>query len=170
MAKAYIGLDVHKEVIAIGIAFEGQDEAISHGKCSSDLERLLTAMRRMLKKYGLTKHDVRVCYEAGPCGFALARHLLRIGYKLDVVAPSLIPVRSGDKVKTDKRDARKLARLLRAGELTAVHVPDEADEVIRDLCRARTDAVTDQTRNRHRLGSFKQRRPPLLYCGFFRRP
>jgi len=154
MARAYIGLDVHKEVIAIGIAFAGKDEAISYGKCSGDIERLLTALRRVLKKHGLTKKDIRLCYEAGPCGFALVRHLLRIGYVVDVVAPSLTPTRSGERVKTDKRDARKLASLLRAGELTAVHVPDEADEVIRDLCRARTDAVTDETRNRHRLGSF----------------
>jgi len=154
MAKLYIGLDVHKEIIAIGLAFAGNDEPVHYGKCSSDIERLLTALRRVLKKSGLTKKEVKLCYEAGPCGFALARHLLRIGYDVDVVAPSLTPTRSGERVKTDKRDARKLASLLRAGELTSVNVPDEADEVIRDLCRARTDAVTDQTRNRHRLGSF----------------
>lgn len=154
MVTAYIGLDVHKTTISLAIAFSGDEDSISYGKCSSDISRLITTVRRLLKKYSLEKENVKICYEAGPSGFSLVRHLLRIGFDVIVVAPSLIPVKSGDRVKTDKRDARKLARLFRAGELTAVHVADQADEVIRDLCRARTDAVDSQTRARQRLISF----------------
>ncbi len=154
MQKVYIGLDVHKEKTVIAIAFSGTEEAIHHGKCSSDISRLLSAIRKLLKKHGLTKSDVRICYEAGPCGFAIARHFLRIGFDIVIIAPSLIPTKKGDRVKTDKRDARKLARLFRSGDLTAVHIPDSADEVIRDLCRARTDAVDDSVRNRQRLLAF----------------
>lgn len=152
MKVGYIGLDVHKERIVIGVALDG--EVFIHGKCSSDIGCLLKALRGFLKKYELKKGDVRICYEAGPTGFVLARHLLRLGYAVEVIAPSLIPTKSGDRVKTDKRDARKLARLHRAGELTAVHIPDAEDEVIRDLCRARTDAVDDQKRCKLRLTSF----------------
>ena len=154
MKKVYIGMDVHKEKTVIAIAFSGTDEAIHYGKCSSDAVRLVSALRKLLKKYELTKKDVRICYEAGPCGFALARHLLRLDFDVEIIAPSLIPSKKGDRIKTDKRDARKLARLFRAGELTAVHIPDSSDEVIRDLCRARTDAVDDSVRNRQRLLSF----------------
>lgn len=153
MKRVYIGLDTHKEQIVIAVSLD-HGEAIVYGSCPSDLLRFMTTLRGLLKKYELEKEDVWICYEAGPCGFTLARHLLRMGYHVDVVAPSLIPVKSGDKVKTDKRDAKKLARLYRAGELTSVHIPDEADEVIRDLCRARTDAIDDQTRIKHRLTSF----------------
>ena len=97
---------------------------------------------------------LRACYEAGPCGFGLARRLQQLGVECEVVAPSMMPKRSGDRVKTDKRDARKLARLLRAGELTAVYIPEPTDEAMRDLCRARTDAVDDRRRSRHRLKGF----------------
>jgi transposase len=95
-----------------------------------------------------------VCYEAGPTGFVIARRLAQLKIECIVTAPSLIPTRAGDRVKTDKRDAIKLARLLRAGELTAVHVPDATDEAIRDLCRARTDAVQDLRRGRQQLKAF----------------
>ncbi len=100
------------------------------------------------------KRILRACYEAGPCGFGLARRLRQLGVECEVVAPSMTPTRSGDRVKTDKRDARKLARLLRAGELTAVYIPEPTDEAMRDLCRARTDAVDDRRRSRHRLKGF----------------
>src|SRR5688572_18321397 len=89
---------------------------------------------------------LRVCYEAGPCGFGIARRLKQLGVDCVVVAPSMTPTRSGDRIKTDKRDARKLARLLRSGELTAVYIPESTDEAIRDLCRARPDAVDDRRR------------------------
>ena len=154
MVKAYIGLDVHKENIVSGVAKRGESDAFNHGKSSSDIRVFIKSLRKLLKKYEWKKEEVRICYEAGPCGFPLARHLLRMGYAVDVIAPSLIPTKSGDRVKTDKRDAKKLARLLRAGELTAVHIPDPEDEVIRDLCRARTDSVDDRTRTKQRLSAF----------------
>jgi len=94
-----------------------------------------------MKKYELNKEDVALCCEAGPTGFVLARRLIKLGYDCIVVAPSKIPTQSGDKVKTDRKDARKLARLHRAGELTAVHIPEVEDEVIRDVCGGHTDAV-----------------------------
>jgi transposase len=97
---------------------------------------------------------LRVCYEAGPTGFGLYRLLRSMGVACEVVAPSLVPRSPGDRVKTDRRDCRRLARLHRAGELTAIRVPTEAEEAVRDLCRARADMVTDRTRARHRLGKF----------------
>lgn len=154
MVKAYIGLDVHKASISLAVAFAGIEDPVSYGKCSSDIDRFVTVLRRLMKKYSFEKKDIRLCYEAGPCGFSLARHLLRLDFEVIVIAPSMIPKKSGDRVKTDRKDARKLARLFRSGDLTAVHIPDPADEVIRDLCRARTDTVDSQTRARQRLGSF----------------
>ena len=97
------------------VAKRGESEAFNHGKCSSDIRVFMKALRNLLKKYEWKKEEVKLCYEAGPCGFPLARHLLRMGYAVDVIAPSLIPTKSGDRVKTDKRDAKKLARLLRSG-------------------------------------------------------
>jgi transposase len=102
--------------------------------------------------------EVRACYEAGPTGFALQRVVEEAGVSCDVIAPSLIPVKPGDHVKTDRRDARKLAELLRAGLLTVVAAPTPAEESVRDLCRAREDAKQDLTRCRHRLGKFLLRR------------
>lgn len=147
----YLGLDVHAENIAVAIAEAGRGgEVRSHGIISSDLQNVEKVLRRL----GHPRKELRVCYEAGPCGFVLARRLKQWGIACDVVAPSLTPKGSGDKIKTDRRDARLLARLHRAGELTAVHVPDERDEAIRDLCRARTDAVQDLRRGRHQLKAF----------------
>jgi transposase len=108
----------------------------------------------VLRRLGHPHKELRVCYEAGPCGFVLARRLKQWGIACEVIAPSLTPKGSGDKIKTDRRDARMLARLHRAGELTGVHIPDERDEAIRDLCRARTDAVQDQRSGRHQLKAF----------------
>lgn len=147
----YLGLDVHAENIAVAIAEAGRDgEVRSHGIISSDLQNVEKVLRRL----GHPHKELRVCYEAGPCGFVLARRLKQWGIACDVVVPSLTPKGSGDKIKTDRRDARMLARLHRAGELTAVHVPDERDEAIRDLCRARTDAVQDLRIGRHQLKAF----------------
>lgn len=147
----YLGLDVHAENIAVALAEAGRDgEVRNHGLISSDLH----AVEKLLRKLGHPQKELRVCYEAGPCGFVLARRLKQLGIDCAVVAPSLTPKGSGDKIKTDRRDARLLARLHRAGELTAVHVPDERDEAIRDLCRARTDAVHDLRDVRHQLKAF----------------
>ena len=160
MYALYIGLDVHKALITIGLAFSGDGPTKIQGSCTSNVDRFVVVLGRLLKAHGLTREQVKLCYEAGPCGFVLARHLLRLGYEVEVVAPSLIPTKPGERVKTDRRDAQKLARLLRAGELTRVHIPDATDEVLRDLCRARTDAVDDHMRNRQRLNAL------LLRNGF----
>ena len=117
---------------------------------SSDLHALERALTK-LRADGATLH---VAYEAGPTGFVVERHLRAMGIDCTVVAPSKMPLPAGRRQKTDRRDAELLARLLRAGELTAINVPDEADESIRDLGRARTDAVEDLKRAKQRLKSF----------------
>jgi transposase len=151
--KLYLGLDVHKDWITIAIAMgERNGEVRVYGKISNDLQALEKALRKIRQAHGGA--PLEVCYEAGPCGFGIARRLAQLKIKCLVVAPSKIPKASGDRVKTDKRDARKLARLLRAGELDAVYIPEPTDEAMRDLCRARTDAVDDRRRSRHRLKGF----------------
>jgi len=123
-----------------------------HSTISNDLHALEKLFARLRKAHPGAK--LETCYEAGPCGFGIARRFAQLGVPCQVVAPSLIPKRSGDRVKTDKRDAVKLARLHRAGELTPVYIPEPTDEAIRDLCRARTDAVDDMKRSKHRMKSF----------------
>ena len=147
----YLGLDVHAENIAVAIAEAGRDgEVRNYG----EIPNTFHSVEKLMHKLGHPKKELRVCYEAGPCGFVLARRFKKLGIACDVIAPSLTPKGSGDKIKTDRRDARMLARLHRAGELTAVHVPDARDEAIRDLCRARTDAVQDQRSARNQLKAF----------------
>jgi len=147
----YLGLDVHADSITIALAEDGRDgEVRLYGKVSHDLH----ALDKVLTKLGHPHVELRVCYEAGPCGFVLARHLSRKKIACAVIAPSLMPKGSGDRVKTDRRDALALARLHRAGELTAVHIPDARDEAVRDLCRARTDAVRDRRACRFQLKAF----------------
>ena len=147
----HIGLDVHAQTIAIAIAGGGA-EPRHYGSISSDLHSMDKVLAKLRKAH--PDDELRFCYEAGPTGFVLARHFERKGIECLVAAPSLIPSRSGDRIKTDRRDALKLARLFRAGELTGVHVPDATDEAMRDLCRARTDAVQDQRRQRAQLKAF----------------
>lgn len=144
----YVGLDVHKETIAVALC-DQEGRATSLGTIPNGPDPVARLMRRLEQKGTL-----RVCYEAGCCGYVLYRQLTAMGIDCIVVAPSLIPVKSGDRVKTDRRDALKLARYLRAGELTAVWVPDEAHEALRDLVRLREDAKADQKRARNRLGKF----------------
>jgi transposase len=145
----YVGLDVHKERNEVALA-ESTGEVRLYGSISNDLH----ALEKLVAKLRGENVVLHFVYEAGPCGFVIYRRLQQLGEDCLVVAPSLIPKKSGDRVKTDRRDALTLARLHRAGELTGIHVPDERDEAIRDLVRARTDAVTDRRDNRHRLQAF----------------
>jgi len=155
----YIGLDVHKDSIVIAIAEAGRNGEIRiFGTITNDLQALEKALIRIRKAH--PGAILEIAYEAGPCGFGIARRLKQLKVSCLVAAPSLIPKQPGAPFKTDKRDVRGLARLLRAGELTAVYVPEPTDEAIRDLCRARTDAVDDHRRCRHRLKGF------LLRHGF----
>ncbi len=140
----FVGLDVHADTISVAVA--DRSEVRSVGVVPNKPE----AVRKLVRKLGPAK-DLRVCYEAGPCGYVLYWQLAELGVACDVIAPSLIPTKSGDRVKTDRRDAEKLARCHRNGDLTAVWVPDAEHEALRDLVRARLAAKEDQRRARHRL-------------------
>jgi transposase len=144
----HLGLDVSKNKIAVGIL--RWDEQVP------DTEMLFNdepSVRRLINRFG-DPGRLRVCYEAGPTGFGLYRLLASMAVACEVIAPALIPRAPGDRVKTDRRDCRRLARLYRAGELVAIRVPSEAEEAVRDLCRARAAVVGDRTRIRHRLSKF----------------
>jgi transposase len=156
----YVGLDVHKESVAIALAPATSPEVRSYGTVRGDLEAIDKVLRK-LKSLGQT---LRVVYEAGPCGYALYRHLTKVGIDCVVVSPSRIPKCSADRLKTDRRDAIALARLHRAGELTPVYVPDPADEAVRDLTRAREDAVWAHRRARQQLGALLLRQN-IRYTG-----
>ncbi len=155
----FVGLDVHKASIAVAVA-EAFGDPEDHGHIANDP----SAVRRLMQRLGAPDLHLEVAYEAGPTGYALHRQLTAMGIACLVVAPSLIPVKPGDRIKTDRRDAAKLARLLRSGDLTPVWVPDEAHEALRDLVRARDDAKADLLRAKHRLSKFLLRRaihPPV---------
>src|ERR671925_2232987 len=157
----FIGLDVHKETIAVAyVAAERGAEVISLGTIGTrqcDIDKLI----RKLQSKGKTLHFV---YEAGPCGYWLYRYLTKKNLKCWVVAPSQIPKKAGDRVKTDRRDAVQLARLLRSGDLTPVYVPAVEDEAIRDLTRAREDALRDLKSAKFRLKAFLLRHD-IRYTG-----
>src|SRR3954462_4872097 len=149
MAKIqFVGLDVHAETIVVAVA-ETAGEVRSLGVIPNRLE----SIRKLVHKLGPVQH-LRACYEAGPTGYALYWQLTQLGVECAVIAPSLVPTKASDRVKTDRRDAEKLARRHRAGELTAVWLPDAAHEALRDLVRAREAAKKDQLKARHRLGKF----------------
>ena len=142
----FVGLDVHAETIAVAVA-EQDGEVRSIGAIAHRLESIRKVIGKLRQG-----HQLRVCYEAGSTGYVLYWQLTALGVDCQVVAPALVPTKAGDRVKTDRRDAEKLARCHRAGDLTAVWVPDEAHEALRDLIRAREAAKTDQQRARQRLG------------------
>lgn len=149
-ATRFVGLDVHADTIAVAVAESGRDgEVRSLGLIPNRLE----SVRKLVQKLGGPK-GLQVCYEAGPTGYALYWQLTKLDVECEVIAPSLIPSKPGDRVKTDRRDAVKLARCYRAGELTTVWVPDQSHEALRDLVRAREAAKKDQLRARNRLGKF----------------
>jgi transposase len=153
----FVGLDVHAETIAVAVAEQG-GEVGSFGVIPNRLE----SIGKLVHKLGPVK-QLRACYEAGPTGYVLYWQLTQLGVACEVIAPSLVPTKAGDRVKTDRRDAAKLGRGYRAGELTAVWVPDAAHEALRDLVRVREAARKDQMKARHRLGKFllrHGRRPP----------
>lgn len=146
----YVGMDVHKDSIVIAFAREGREAAENWKTIPNDGVRL----RKALKMLVADGESLKVCYEAGPTGFGLCRRLREAGVDCMVVAPSLVPGKPGDRVKTDRRDARKLAHFLRSGDLTEVYVPDEAVEAIRDLERTRDDAKCAERVARHQLSKF----------------
>ena len=156
----FLGLDVHKDTIAVAVADGDGGDVRSLGLIPNTLHAVHVLLHRLSPATQLT-----ACYEAGPCGYALYRHLTRLGVHCLVVAPSLVPTKPGDRVKTDRRDATKLARLLRSRELTPVWVPDEAHEALRDLTRAREDARYDLLRARHRLSKLLLRLDVLPPAG-----
>lgn len=146
----YVGLDVHKSTIAIAVAKGIRGEVTYHG----EIENTPAAVRKLVKRLSPQGEVLNVCYEAGPCGYGLYRSLTEQGHDCEVVAPSLIPRKAGERLKTDRRDALMLARLHRAGELTPVWVPGEEQEAIRDLTRAREDMKSIELKARQRLGAF----------------
>jgi transposase len=144
----WLGLDVHVSGITVA-KYVGDASTGTTSVIANDPAAIRRLMRRMQ-----AEGELCVCYEAGPCGYTLHRQLTGLGIRCVVVAPALIPRKPGDRIKTDRRDAEKLARLLRAGALTAVGVPTPAQEDARDLVRARDDARKDRTAARQRLAKF----------------
>jgi len=146
----YVGLDVHKETIAVSVAQANGGEVRYVGEIGNTPQ----AIEKFVKQLRKDGADLKFCYEAGPCGYGIHRQMSQLGWQCQVVAPSLIPKKAGDRVKTDRRDSLSLARLHRAGELTAVWEPDGAQEALRDLTRAREDMKHLQRQAKQRLLAF----------------
>ena len=149
---AYIGLDVHKETIVVAVARAGREAPESRSEIANKPKTVAKLVERLNQEF--EGEVLLFCYEAGPCGYGLYRQLLGLGHDCQVVAPSLIPKKPGDRIKTDRRDARKLAQALRSGDLTAVWVPDEEQEAMRDLTRARSDMKSQERKARQQLNAF----------------
>ena len=162
MAQAttrFLGLDVHKLSISVAVA-EASGAPELYGQIANEPK----AVRRLVAKLAAEGAQLKACYEAGPCGYALQRQLTGLGVDCQVVAPSLIPRRPGSRIKTDSRDALSLVRLLRSGDLTPIFIPEPEQEALRDLVRARSDAKADLLRAQHRLRNFLLRhaqQPPV---------
>lgn len=150
-SEAFIGIDTAKARNAVALAEGGRNGEVRYlGEFDNTSDGVAKLIRKLASRY----ETLHVCYEAGPTGYGLYRQILALGHRCMVVAPSLIPRRSGDRVKTNRRDAQSLARLLRAGELTAVWVPDETHEAVRDLVRTRAMAIEDYRRKRQYVSAF----------------
>jgi transposase len=149
--EVFVGIDVAKLRNAVAIADAGRTGEIRY---MGEFDATPESMTRLIRKLAARHDKLHFCYEAGPTGYGLYRQIVALGHECIVVAPSLIPRRSGDRVKTNRRDAQSLARLLRAGELTAVWVPDETHEAVRDLVRTRGMAVEDYRRKRQHVSAF----------------
>lgn len=149
---AYIGLDVHKETIAISVAKAGRQSPEYQGEIANRPNKILKQVEQLNKEFD--GQVLLFCYEAGPCGYALYRQLIQLGHDCQVVAPSLIPTKPGERVKTDRRDANKLAQFLRSGDLTSVWVPGEEQEAMRDLTRARGDLKSQEGKARQQLNAY----------------
>jgi transposase len=145
----YVGLDVHKDSIVMSVAESGNAEAKVLGTFPNDINKIMKQLKKLSPDVSL----LRVCYEAGPTGFGLSRRLKKEGIDC-IVAPSLVPQKAGLRIKTDRRDSRKLAHYLRSGDLTQVWVPDEQTEALRDLERTRDDAKNAERTARHQLSKF----------------
>ena len=150
----YLGFDVHKDSIVIAYALSGGGDPKLYGKCGGSNLAVERTLNRICKRFEVEKRNIRIAYEAGPTGFVLVRLLLQLGYDTIVVAPSKMERAAGDKIKTDKRDAIKIAKQLRGESLSGIYIPDAKNEAVRDLCRARTDASEDLRKDKQRLGSF----------------
>jgi transposase len=150
----FVGMDVHKQDITVAMLIADQPEPVEW-RVVNEPTAVRRLARRLQREGGSRVHCV---YEAGPCGYALQRQLQGFDLRCEVVAPSMIPIRPGERIKTDRRDARKLAELARGALLTVVRPPSEDEEAVRDLCRGRDDVRLDLMRARHRLGKFLLRR------------
>jgi transposase len=156
----YVGLDTSKKWIDVSMLIPGRETDLAW-RVAND-QRAVKQLIKRIKKEAIG--ELSVCYEAGPCGYALQRKFIGADVRCIVIAPSLVPVKPGERIKTDRRDARKLAQCLRAGTLTEVRPPTEAEEAVRDLCRCREDVREDLLRARHRMGKLLLRRG-LLFDG-----
>lgn len=145
--KTVVGLDVHKESVVTGVLPSRSERVTETGRVENTPENIEKLVKRLT-----AKEPVEFVYEAGPCGYEMQRQITNLGHRRVVIAPRLIPQRPSDRVKTDRRDAEKLARLWRAGELTSISIVTEEEEAARDLVRVREDALQDRLRHRHRLG------------------
>lgn len=148
--SAYVGLDVHKDSIAVAVALPGREEPVYRG----EIRHSRRSLRRLIGRLSPHGEVLSFCYEAGPCGYGVYREIVETGHACQVVSPSLIPRKPGERVKTDRRDALMLARLHRSGDLTAVWVPGPEQEAMRDLTRGREDMKAIQLKTRQRLGAF----------------
>lgn len=159
--SAYVGLDVHKDTIAVAVALPGRSAPEYRG----EIKNQRRSIERLIRRLSPNGEVVDFCYEAGPCGYGLYREIIETGQRCEVVAPGLVPRKPGDRVKTDRRDALSLARQYRSGDLTAVWVPGEEQEAMRDLTRGREDMKGIETKARQRLGAFLLRHGRVYRAG-----